>query len=272
MGRDEEATPEMQQDDLSSFKGLVATMNLLRSSQGCPWDREQTHRSLRHNLLEECYEALEAIDLGNPEKLAEELGDVLIQVVFHAQIGAEEGTFTIDDVIRSVHHKLRHRHPHVFGDVQVADSHEVKVNWDKIKRAEREGMSALDGVPSQMPALAYSQAVQDRASRYNFDWDSIEGVLEKVVEELRELEDSHSQETREGELGDVLFSIVNTARWLGVPAESALRGTNERFYRRFATMERLCSERGLDFASMPLAQKELLWEEAKGILRAEYPK
>ena len=146
------------------------------------------------------------------------------------------------------------------------------MNWDKIKRAEREGMSALDGVPSQMPALAYSQAVQDRASRYNFDWDSIEGVLEKVVEELRELEDSHSQETREGELGDVLFSIVNTARWLGVPAESALRGTNERFYRRFAMMERLCSKRGLDFASMPLAQKELLWEEAKGLLRAEYPK
>ncbi|MBI2873333.1 MAG: nucleoside triphosphate pyrophosphohydrolase [Chloroflexi bacterium] len=244
-------------------------MRRLRAPQGgCPWDLEQSHASLRPNLLEEVYEALEAIESGDPKALAEELGDLLIQVVFHAQIGAEEGAFDIHDVVRGINEKLHRRHPHVFGDTQVADSAEVKVNWDRIKREEHElagerERSILDGAATTMPALAYSHAIQERAARAGFDWESMAGVLEKVAEELRELESSPSPEEREQELGDLLFSVVNAARWMEIHAEDALRGANRRFYRRFTHMERLCRERGLDFAGMPMEGKEALWQEAK---------
>ena len=254
-------------DDLSSFDSLRETMELLRSPEdGCPWDREQTHRSLRPNLLEECYEALEAIDRGDPQELAEELGDLLIQIVFHAQIGAEEGTFTMGAVIRSINEKIRRRHPHVFGDAQVADSAEVKVNWDRIKRQERPERSILEGVPRELPALTYSQAVRERAARAGFDWDDVQGVLEKVIEELRELPKLHSSEERERELGDVLFSIVNIARWMDIPAEEALREANHRFSERFIHMERLCRQRGLDLAELSATEKDKLWEEAEAAL------
>ena len=253
------------EEDLSTFDELVRIVERLRSPNGCPWDREQTHSSLRPNLLEECYEALEAMDQADMKGLAEELGDVLAQVAFHGQIAREKGEFTLSEVFKQVNQKLIRRHPHVFGDVKVADAREVEVNWEAIKREEREktNMSLLDGAPKIMPALAYSQSIQERASRSGFDWDTLEGVLEKVQEELGELDRAASQDQREAELGDVLLALVNVGRWQGVDAESALRRANERFYRRFTHMESLCRQRGLSFAGLPLEEKEALWQEAK---------
>lgn len=254
------------EEDLTSFDNLLQTMALLRSPQGCPWDREQTHRSLRRNLLEECHEALEAIDHNDPQALSEELGDLLIQIVFHAQIGASQGTFTIEDVIRTVSEKIRRRHPHVFGNIKVADAAEVKVNWDRIKQQERGTRSIIDGVPKDMPALAYSQAVQDRASRAGFDWEGVQGVLEKVTEELLEFFNAQSQEEREEEMGDMLFAIVNAASRMDVSVEESLRQANRKFYSRFTYMERLCRERNLTFVELPMAEKDKLWKEAKAAL------
>ena len=254
-------------EDLGSLDTLVNTVALLRSPQGCPWDREQSHASIKRNLLEECYEVLEAIDDGDPEELAGELGDVLIQVVFHAQIATEEGRFTLRDVIQWINEKIRQRHPHVFGDVQVADAAEVKVNWDRIKQRERGDASILEGVARELPALAHSQVVQDRASRAGFDWDGVAGVMEKVREELGELERAGSPQAREGELGDVLLAVVNLGRWLGLQVEEALRRANRRFTRRFQHMEELCRQRGLNFLQLSSEQKETLWQEAKVALR-----
>ena len=194
------------QQDLGTFDSLVATMRVLRDPKGgCPWDIEQTHRSLRHTLLEETYETLEALDSEEPGHIVEELGDLLLQVVFHAQIGQGNGTFTIQDVIRGINEKLHRRHPHVFGDAHVADSSEVKVQWDQIKAQERQDNgqgehSALDGVPKSMPALAYAQATQNRASRAGFAWEGDAQVLAKVTEEIEELESAASREEQEREL------------------------------------------------------------------------
>ncbi|MBI4337314.1 MAG: nucleoside triphosphate pyrophosphohydrolase [Chloroflexi bacterium] len=248
---------------MDSFDGLRSLVARLRAPGGCPWDREQTHRSLRRNLLEECYEALEALDHDDPQQLAEELGDILVQVAFHCQIAQEAGEFTHEDVFRRVNEKLVRRHPHIFGDAVVADAREVEVQWEAIKKRELGARSLLEGVPAETPALAYCQAISHRAARAGFEWDDLQGVLDKVAEELAELERAADQVEREQELGDVFFSLVNVARWLGVDAESALRGTNQRFARRFAAMEEACRLRGLDFVSLPMAQKDTLWQEAK---------
>ena len=249
----------------SSFEGVQRLVATLRSPDGCPWDREQSADSLKHLFLEECYELVEAIEEGDVEKIAEELGDVLFHGASQIQIAEERGDFIGEDVFRQVIDKLVRRHPHVFGDVVLEDAEEAVPRWDQIKRQEMKGTdrSILDGVPKAMPAMGYAQAVQGRAARMGFDWDDYAGVLDKVVEELRELEEAEGDDTREMELGDLLFSLVNASRWLGIEAETALRLANRRFYSRFTTMERLARSRGLDFESLSLDAKEELWQEAK---------
>ena len=246
------------------FATLLAIIAQLRAPDGCPWDREQTHLSLRENLLEECYEVLEALDKGDSARLCDELGDLLMQVVLHAQIAREAGEFEIGDVLSKINTKLIHRHPHIFGTRKVKDADEVSHNWEVLKQEEREaGASLLDGVPKEMPALAYSQRVQGRVARVGFDWEDSSGVIEKLAEEVTELTEATSQEDKAAEFGDLLFTLANIARREGVDLESALREANERFYKRFTVMEQLCRERGLKFAELSFAEQNELWEEAK---------
>jgi len=217
--------------------------------------------------LEESYEVMEAVDQRDSAGLAEELGDLLLQVLFYAQIANEAGQFSIDRVVESVREKLVRRHPHVFGDTQVIDSLEVQVNWEYLKKQERGGndeTSILGHLPIDMPALAYGQLIQDRASYSGFDWDAMDGVLDKVTEEVCEINEAGSQEAKVHEFGDLLFTLVNVGRWLGIQTEDALRQANARFYGRFVQMERLARERGISFADQPLVEKERLWDEAKG--------
>ena len=249
---------------LDTYQALEKVVARLLGPGGCPWDREQTHHSLKRNLLEECYELMEAIDSGDPRNLAEELGDILVQVAFHIQLAQEEGSFGPQEVFTSINEKLIRRHPHIFGDTQTLTSEEVKANWEKLKQKERGGSSShLGSIPGDLPALAHAQLLQDRASLAGFDWDRLEGVLQKVEEEFRELEAAQSPEEKESELGDILFSLVNTGRWLGIQGEESLRHANQRFTRRFNEMESLCKERGVDFAGMSMVEKEALWQEAK---------
>ncbi|MCZ6890927.1 MAG: nucleoside triphosphate pyrophosphohydrolase [Chloroflexi bacterium] len=248
----------------ADFTELVALLERLRSPDGCPWDREQTHSSLKRFLLEEAHEVFEAIDQEAPQRLAEELGDVLLQVLFHAQIAREAGEFAIADVLTSLRDKLVRRHPHVFGDTKVKDAREVEANWERLKRREKGDQSILGHVPPAMPALAHSQLIQDRAATAGFEWEEMDGVLEKVAEEIGEIREASTDDRRAEEFGDLLMVLVNVGRWMGVNAEDALRRANGRFTQRFAEMERLASERSLAFADLPLKQKEALWQEAKG--------
>ena len=249
----------------STYDGVTKLAQHLRGSEGCPWDREQTHHSLGPGLLEECYELVNAIEQADTRKMAEELGDVLFNLVLQIQIGREAGEFSEPQLMRSLVDKLVSRHPHVFGDVEVADSREVEANWEVVKRKEasQTSRSVLDGVPGNMPSLAYAQAIQQRAAGAKFDWQEVKGVLDKVVEELRELSQVRSQTEREQELGDLLFSMVNAARWLGVDAEGALRRANARFHRRFTAMEELGRQQGMYFPDLPMDNKETLWQEVK---------
>jgi len=250
--------------DLSQFATLVNIIARLRSRDGCPWDREQTHSSLRGNLLEECYEVLEALDEKDSGRLCVELGDLLMQVVLHAQIAAEAGEFELGDVISSINAKLIHRHPHVFGELKVKDANEVLVNWEALKEKERgTDTSMLDGVPKQMPALSYSQQIQSRVARVGFDWQDIDGVIEKLAEEVQELKQAESQEHKAEEYGDLLFTLANIARREGIDLEAALRQANSRFIKRFYYMEKLCRKRGLNFAQLSFDEQNALWEEAK---------
>ena len=251
-------------EKFNQFDTLVDIIARLRGPDGCPWDREQTHASLREALLEECYEVLEALDEGDVKKLGEELGDLIMQVVFHAQIAAEAGQFAIGDVIRNINTKLVQRHPHVFGSLKVKDADEVLANWDELKKKERGGdTSILDNVPKQLPALSYSQEIQSRAARAGFDWENIEGIIDKLVEEVREFKQADNSKQRALEFGDLLFTLVNLARWLGIDSESALRETNRKFYRRFSYMEEVCRKRGVNFAELSFDKQNALWDEAK---------
>ncbi len=251
-------------ENFSQFDTLVEIIARLRGPGGCPWDREQTHASLREDLLEECYEVLEALDEGDVKRLGEELGDLLMQVVLHAQIAAEAGEFEIGDVIRSINTKLIQRHPHVFGSLKVKDADEVLINWEALKKKERgSDTSMLANVPKQLPALSYSQDIQSRVARVGFDWEDIGGVIDKLVEEVREFKQVDSQEKRAREFGDLLFTLVNIARRLGVDSESALREANKRFYRRFSYMEKVCHQRGVNFDELSFDEQNALWEEAK---------
>jgi tetrapyrrole methylase family protein/MazG family protein len=252
---------------LPTFQETVAR---LRAPDGCPWDQEQTHQSLRAALLEEAYEVLAALDAKDDAKLCEELGDLLMQIAMHVQIATEEGAFRFADVIGQIDAKLKRRHPHVFADLKVRDSVDVLRNWEAIKAKERAAIgqenahrSRLESVPAILPALARAQAVGDRVARVGFDWPEVQGVLDKVGEEVEELRAAVEPEARARELGDLLFSLVNVARWLGVDAESALRGTCDRFTLRYTQMERMARAQGLDLAELSLADQDALWESSK---------
>ncbi len=248
----------------TNFTELKAIIAKLRSTEGCPWDRQQTHLSLRPYLIEECYEVLQALEDGAPQKLCEELGDLLLQIMLHAQMAAEEGQFTIEEVVRGLSDKLIHRHPHVFGDVEVKDAVEVRHNWEALKSAERQGYgSLLDSVPRSMPALSYSQSIQRRVASVGFDWEKTEDILEKLAEEVAEIIRATDKEEKAREFGDLLFVLVNIARRLGIDLETSLAGANQRFYQRFGYMEQLCRQRGVSFDDLSFDQQNALWAEAK---------
>ena len=250
--------------NLNQFATLVGIIARLRAPDGCPWDRKQTHASLRENLLEECYEVLEALDEGDSRRLCDELGDLLMQVVLHTQIATEAGEFELGDVISNINAKLIHRHPHIFGSQKVKDAEEVALNWEVLKQEEREAdTSILDSVPKQMPALGYSQEIQRRVAQVGFDWEDIDGVIDKLVEEVSEFKRADSQEERVLEFGDLLFTLVNIARRLGIDLEAALRQANKRFYRRFSYMEEVCRQRGVNLGDLSFDEQNALWEEAK---------
>ena len=251
-------------EDVSQFVTLVDIIARLRAPDGCPWDRKQTHASLRENLLEECYEALEALDEGDSEKLCDELGDLLMQVVLHTQIATEAGEFELGDVLTGINTKLIHRHPHVFGSKKVKDVEEVRRNWEMLKQEEREaGTSILASVPKQMPALGYSQEIQSRVAQVGFDWEDVDGIIDKLTEEVNEFKRTESQEQRAQEFGDLLFTLVNIARRLEIDLEAALREANRKFYRRFSYMEEVCRQRGLNLGELSFDEQNTLWEEAK---------
>jgi tetrapyrrole methylase family protein/MazG family protein len=245
---------------LDRLREIVAQ---LRSPEGCPWDREQTHQSLKPHLIEECYELIDAIDAADDKELKEELGDLLLQVVLHSQMASEEKRFDLDDVAAVIADKLVNRHPHVFGETRLPNSEAVLRQWEVIKRAEKqERRSVLDGVPKGLPALARAQKVQGKAARVGFDWNEADGALAKVREELSEVESAPENDLHE-EIGDLLFALVNFARKKELDAEQLLNQATTKFAARFQAMERLAEERNMEFVSLPLAQKDLLWEEAK---------
>jgi tetrapyrrole methylase family protein/MazG family protein len=251
-----------------AFEEFQETIAHLRAPEGCPWDREQTHHSIRGNLLEETYEVLEALDREEPREMAEELGDLLLQILLHAQMATEAGEFRMADVVAGIDEKIHRRHPHVFGAVKVGGVVEVLRNWEEIKaeeRGEKEkgGKGIFDGVPLALPALEQAVSLQKRAARVGFDWPAIDGVKAKLAEELGELESAGDEAEREHELGDVLFAAVNLARWLKVDPESALRESNARFRERFGRVEAGAARLGKALKDMTLEEMDRLWEEAK---------
>ena len=252
---------------INEFQTLVDIVAQLRAPGGCPWDREQTHESLKRNLLEEAHETLEAIDDGDPSVLTEELGDLLVQIAFHADIAREAGHFDMGDVVERINRKLIRRHPHVFADESVSDAREVERNWERIKAQERAESgtrkSPVDGIPASLPALAAAQLMQDRVARAGFEWDDISGVLDKLTEEVEELRGARTHEEKVHELGDVFFVLVNLTRWMDAHAEDVLRQANGRFRGRYLGMEALAQQRGLDFEALALDGKEELWQEVK---------
>jgi tetrapyrrole methylase family protein/MazG family protein len=251
----------------TAFESFTEIVAHLRAPDGCPWDREQTHATLRKHLLEESYEALEAIDSGDFISMREEFGDLLLQIVLHAQIAGETGHFTMTDVVKGIHDKILRRHPHVFGDLQLDGVDGVLANWERLKEKERgkkkEEKGLLDGVPLILPALNQAQEYQDRAARVGFDWPEIEGVLDKVREEIEEIKQAENQEQIAAELGDLFFVLVNLARWKKVDAESALRGTNLKFKKRFSYVEQGAKRQGRSLSDMTLEEMDAFWNEAK---------
>jgi MazG family protein len=274
-----------------AFAKLAAVMARLRAPGGCPWDREQTHSTLRTYLIEEAYEVLDALDSRDDSKFAEELGDLLLQVLFHAQIAAEQRRFSINDVIREIHDKMIRRHPHVFGNVKAKTSAQVLRNWELLKKQERqsksevapassrqaksaparrsesEGGSLLDGVPHTIPALLEAFQLTRKAARIGFDWDNVEGIFEKLLEESTELREvlrkKESPDRIESELGDILFVAVNLSRFLNVDPEIALHKASAKFTRRFREMEKIAREQGTTLAEIPRPQLESLWDQSK---------
>jgi tetrapyrrole methylase family protein/MazG family protein len=245
--------------ELLRFHELVRTLR-----ERCPWDREQTHRSLTSHVIEETYEVVDAIESGDDDHLAEELGDLLFQVEFHAVIAEQEGSFTMADVARGIHDKLVHRHPHVFGTVDADDAEQVLVNWEAIKRAEKGRTSLFDGIPTALASLAYAAKVQRKAASVGFDWDDVDGALPKIGEEAAELASVAGDGARAAEeLGDLLFAVVNVARHLRVDPETALRAATMKFRRRFEAVEALATERGQSLDALDLAALDALWDEVK---------
>ncbi|MBD0384553.1 nucleoside triphosphate pyrophosphohydrolase [Paenibacillus sedimenti] len=273
--------PKSEQDEVHyrSFGRLHEIVSILRSPEGCPWDREQTHASLRKNLIEEAYEVLETIDEDDPDHMCEELGDLLLQVMLHAQMEEEIGTFTVYDVISTLNEKLIRRHPHVFGDHKAGDADEALVNWNAMKAEEKRKkgidvtkQSVLDGVPRDLPGLMKAWKLQKKAAAVGFDWSEAREVLNKVEEELGELRqamDNQDAQEKQEELGDLLFSIVNLARFLKVDPEEAIAQTNRKFVQRFSYIEEQLRLRGLSFEQTDLSEMETYWQEAKKVTKLE---
>ena len=253
----------MEQDP-SSFDTLEKIVAKLRAPDGCPWDRAQSHASLKPYLIEEAYEVLQALDEENTDKLCEEMGDLLLQILLHAQIAKEAREFSISDVIKSISTKLIRRHPHVFGQSTAANAEEVVLEWEEQKQNERkEDDSLLSGVPKCMPALSYSHSIQRRVAGIGFDWKEFEGILDKLTEEIREVKEAATQKEKVHEFGDVLFALVNAARWQGVDLEEALRLANQRFSHRFRYMEEACRRRSISLRDLSFQEQNDLWDEAK---------
>jgi tetrapyrrole methylase family protein/MazG family protein len=250
---------------------LIQIIDQLRAPGGCPWDREQDHKSIMKCLIEEVYELADAVEGDDAEHLREELGDVLLLVVFHCAIAKDSGKCTMDDVITALRDKLIYRHPHVFGDVSLRDSREVLKNWERLKGLEeskKDRQSILDGVPAALPALPSALKIQSVASRVGFDWDGPEGAIEKIAEEMQEVSDAMATgdpRRLEDEVGDLLFSAVNLARLLKVDPEAALRHTNRKFTTRFKEIEKYARTRGIALADMPMDEKERIWQASKNL-------
>jgi len=248
---------------------LVDIISMLRSEDGCPWDKVQTHESIRKDFIEETYEVIEAINKKNPDMLREELGDVLMQVVFHTNIETEKGGFTIDDVADEICKKMIIRHPHVFGDVNADTVDDVLTNWDAIKRStkgQKSTSEAIDSIPRELPALMRAAKVQHKASKAGFDWTEVNGALDRLSEEIEELKEAIAkgeQDSISDELGDVLFSAVNVSRFVDVEAEEALTASTDKFVSRFKKVEKLADERGINMKETELEVLDELWDEAK---------
>jgi tetrapyrrole methylase family protein / MazG family protein len=254
----------------TSFESFGEIVAHLRAPDGCPWDKKQTHQTLRTHLLEEAYETLTAMDENDPDGMREEFGDLLLQIVLNAQIASETDEFSMPGIIKGIYDKLVRRHPHVFGDVEVENVDGVLQNWEKIKEKERKDNGSgknkqglLDGVPRALPALIQALEYQDRAARVGFDWPEIDGVLDKVREEIEEIKQAKNIDEVTAELGDLFFVLVNLARWRKVDAESALRGTNLKFKKRFAFVEQGAKGQGRNLSDMTLKEMDALWDEAK---------
>ena len=258
---------DFQYKDSYGVKDLEEIVRILRAPGGCPWDAEQTHQSIRRNFLEEAYEAVEAIDEGSPEHLEEELGDVLLQVVMHARMEQEAGRFDLDGVADGICKKLIYRHPHVFGDVAVSGTGEVLSNWEALKRKEKgqaTNTDALEAVARALPALWRAEEVQKKARKAGFDWPDVSGALDKLSEELEELKTAAAEGTNVAEeLGDLLFSAVNAARFLKVDPEDALNGATDKFIGRFRKVEAQAAAQGKAMEDMSLEELDALWERAK---------
>lgn len=252
----------------TSFESFAEIIAHLRAPDGCPWDKEQTHETLRKHLLEESYEAISAIDSGDFTDMREEFGDLLLQIVLQSQIANEEGQFNVNQVVQGIHSKIVRRHPHVFGELELNNVGGVLTNWEKLKEAERRDKGQnekglLDGVPKILPALIQAQEYQDRAARVGFDWSEIEGVLDKVREEVEEIKKAETDFELASELGDLFFALVNLARWKKVDAESALRGTNMKFKKRFGYVEQGAKKQDRELSSLTLEEMDALWNRAK---------
>lgn len=248
---------------------LVDIVEVLRSPDGCPWDREQDHKSIRRDFLEETYEVIEAINKDDRDLLLEELGDVLLQVVFHTQIEREKGTFQLNDVADGICKKMIERHPHVFGDVNATTSEQVLENWDVIKKrtkSQKTQTESMLSIPREFPALMRADKVQKKAAKVGFDWDSVEGAFEKVHEEIDELKEAVLMgvvDNAREELGDLLFSVVNVSRFIKVDSEEALTVATDKFIDRFSKVEQMANERGLNMKETSLEELDKLWDEAK---------
>ena len=253
-----------------SIERLLEVMRKLRGPDGCPWDQEQTLISLKSNLIQEAYEVIDAIDGGNASHLEEELGDLLLQIVFQSQISEENGHFEFSDVAEAIINKLKRRHPHVFGDTQVANSDEVLQNWDAIKKSEKKEQNTLAsivaGIPKHLPALQKAHQIQKRAARAGFDWDNIDDVFDKLHEEIDEVKEAISRDHEEdirAELGDLLFSVVNVSRFLGHNPEELLNINIKKFVRRFQSVEEKVQASGREFKEFTLGELDVFWDEAK---------
>ncbi len=250
-----------------NLEELIKTIDILRSENGCAWDREQTHSSLRHNMIEEAYEAVDAINTGDMNHLKEELGDVLLQVVLHAQIAKEEGAFNIDDVAKRINEKLIHRHPHVFGNIHTTDTNEILANWEKLKAEEKPHRTSLmDGISKSQSALMSAQKISNKAVKVGFEWENDAQLKECILSEIKEFEEAKTYDEKEEEFGDILFALVNLARRNQIDAEQALIRSNTKFMKRFRKMEEIAEK---PLTELSFEEWDALWKKAKELIQEE---